>query len=173
MLDRPALVLICSFALAAHASGADDALQAVHEAQKASEDGAACKGLATKLKLAIEAIEDAKKAPARLQQAKGRVEVAKDFAATACTDAVRSKVTDALATAVAALDQAAHPPKPEHPGAALAASCTINEDCASEHCIVGASPPGYCSKLCSAASDCPAHWDCKRVGSIAEKMCRK
>ena len=173
MLKPLVPIVVCALAGVAHASGVDDALAAV---QHASEDGASCKGLATKLKLATEALEQARKAPSShgtLQQAKGRVEVAKDFASTACADAAKAKVTEELATALAAIEKAGEPAKVEHQGAAFGAVCRENDACASEHCYVGAAADGYCTKVCTAVSECPAQWQCRRLGSAPEKICTK
>lgn len=167
------LLVVCAFGGLARASGVDDALQAVRNAQVASEDGASCKGLSTKLKLATEALEQARKAPARavIQQAKGRLEVAKDFASSACSDAVRVKVTEALAAAIASFEKATEVVPAEKKGAAFRAACRANDACASDHCYVNADGDGYCSKECSAPGECPAGWQCRRPGSGAEKIC--
>lgn len=160
---------------AAWAAEVDDALSAVQQAQRASDNGAACKGLATKLALATEALEHARKAKVRgvIQQAKGRLETAKDFASSACTEAVRAKVTDALVLALAAIEKYGEAPPIEKTGAAFAAACRANDACASERCFVDAAGAGYCSKVCAAASDCPPGWSCRRPGSEAEKICIK
>jgi hypothetical protein len=171
MMKSLALVLVVWLGGVAQAAGFDDALAAV---QRAREEGASCKGLPGKLSLATEALEHARKAPSHtvLEQAKGRLEVAKDFAATACVDPVRAKVTEALAAALTALE-AAVPARAAKQGAAFGAACRGNDDCAAEHCYVDAAGAGYCSKECAAVSDCPAHWECRRPGSGAEKICIK
>jgi hypothetical protein len=159
-MRRPFLLIVVLLAPLAHASDVDDAIAAVKDAQTSAGD---CKGLSTKLKLALEALDDAKKSPARIGPAKGRVENAKDAAAKACSDAAKGKVTASLDTALAALDKAATPKKVEHTGAAFGANCASNDDCQSEHCYLGANPPGHCSKPCSAPADCPASWQCRKV----------
>jgi hypothetical protein len=166
------LVLLCG---AARASGFDDAAQALHEAQRLSDDGGACKALSTKLKLANEALDDARKSKAagKIRQAKGRVETARDAATTGCNDAARPKVTEALNAAIAALDKAAEPAPVENKGAPFETACTANDQCASDSCFVGASGSGYCSKLCASASDCPPKWACRRPGSEAKTICIK
>jgi hypothetical protein len=40
-----------------------------------------------------------------------------------------------------------------------------------DHCFVGASGDGYCTKICASASDCPASWTCRRPGSAPDKIC--
>jgi len=173
-MKRLVLMLGCLVGAVGEAGGVDDALKAVQEAQRAAEDGA-CKGLSTKLKLALEAVEHAQKAPKRgvVLQAKGRVEAARDAVAQACTDAAKPKVTQQLEAAMAALEKAAEPVKVEHQGAPLEAACRANDECASEHCYVGPSDKGYCSKTCEAVADCPPSWQCRRVGSLPEKFCVK
>jgi hypothetical protein len=169
------LFFVCALSSPVLASGVDDALQAVRDAKSASDGDAACKGLSTKLKLSIEALEQAQKAPVKVnvQKAKGRVETAKDFVAGVCSDPVRAKVTEQLTSAVAALDKAAEPAKKEHQGAAFEAKCKTNDECASEHCFIDDPAGGYCSKVCEAPADCPAKWTCRRPGSAPEKICIK
>jgi hypothetical protein len=171
-MNRLVVLCACCVGSVSLAAGVDDALQAVRDAQAAAET---CKGLSTKLKLSIEALEQAKKAPVKnnFHQAKGRLETAKDAAATACPDAARAKVVDPLTAAIAAVDKAAEPPKKEHTGAAFEASCKTNDDCASEHCFIDDPKGAYCSKVCEAPADCPAKWTCRRVGSLPEKLCIK
>jgi hypothetical protein len=168
------LVVVAVWALGGVASAAaiDDAAR---EVKRASEDGASCKGLPAKLRAATEAVEHARKAPVRgvIQQAKGRVELAKELASTACVDSVRARVTGELAAAISALEKAAEGEKVEKKGAAFGAACRTNDACASEHCYVGASEVGYCSRVCTAPSDCPAEWECRRLGSAPEKICTK
>jgi hypothetical protein len=169
---KPAISLfVLCLSLTAHASGVDDALTSVRAAQGANDAGPACQGLSTKLKLAVEALQDAAKAPARKAQAKGRVELAKDFAASSCTGPVAEKVTQALTAALAALDKPEEAKGPAKKGADFKAPCHANDECASEICFVGASGAGYCSKKCAAASDCPAKWECRRPGSEAQTVC--
>jgi hypothetical protein len=174
-MKRLAVVLCCLLCEVAAAAGVDDALTAVHEAQRAIEGDASCKSLPTKLKVSLEALEKAHKSPvpANVQQAKGRVETAKDFVAGACSEAVRAKVTEQLTAAIAALDKAAEPEKKEKQGAAFNTACHGNDECASDHCYVGASGDGYCSKLCTAPGDCPAQWTCRRPGSAPDTICIK
>jgi hypothetical protein len=166
------LALLCSLPLVARAE-VDDALAAVHAAEAAIEGDASCKSLATKLKLSLEALERVRKAPVRVnvQQAKGRLETARDFAATACTAPVRAKASERIESAIAALDKVGEGEKKEKQGAAFEAKCRANDECASERCFVGASGDGYCSKTCASASDCPAKWTCRRPGSAPDKIC--
>lgn len=172
MTSRFAVLCCCLVAGLAHAAELDDAIDSVKAAQKADE-GNTCKGLSTKLKLALEALGDAKKSLKLIGPAKGRVETAKDAAASGCPDAVKSKVGEALAAALASVEKAAAPKKVEHTGAAFEAACTANDQCASEHCFVDANGKGYCSKECSAPGECPAKWQCRRPGSEAFKICIK
>jgi hypothetical protein len=169
MINR-ALFLLVGVTFVAHASGVDDALDSVHDAQKANDAGPACQGLSTKLKLAVEALQDAQKSPARKPPAKGRVETAKDFATRSCSGSVGEKVAQALTAALAALDKP-EPAKSEKTGAAFNVACHANDECASEICFVGATGPGYCSKKCESASECPAKWECRRPGSEAQRVC--
>lgn len=169
------VVSVVVWSSAAWASDVDDALSAVQQAQHSSENGAACKGLAPKLALATEALEHARKAKVRgvIQQAKGRLETAKNFASSTCNEAVRAKVTEALGLALTALDKYGEATPAEKTGAAFGAACRENAACASEHCFVDAAGAGFCSKVCNTASDCPAHWSCRRPGSEPEKICIK
>jgi hypothetical protein len=171
---RQLVLVVVALGSVAQASAVEDALQAVHDAQSASDDGAACKGLSTKLKLAVEALEHVRKAPAPgvIQQAKGRLEAAKDLASTACAAPVQAKVTAALASAIAALESAG-PAKVEKTGLAFGAACRASDACASDHCFAGAEGDGYCTKPCEAASECPATWQCRRIHGDPHKICTK
>jgi hypothetical protein len=172
MMKRFVLALLCLLPAVARAD-VDEAVAAVNTAQHAIEGDASCKSLATKLKLSVEALERVRKAPVRanVQQAKGRLETAKEFVATACSDAVRAQVTERIEAAISAIAKVGEPEKKEKTGAAFGAACRANDACASEHCYVGASGDGYCTKTCAAATDCPAHFTCRRVGSAPEKIC--
>jgi hypothetical protein len=174
MVRHLVLVVVVALASDAQASAVEDALQAVHDAQRASDEGAACKGLSTKLKLAVEALEHVRKAPAPgvIRQAKGRLEAAKDLASTACAAPVQAKVTGALASAIAALENAG-PAKVEKTGLAFGAACRASDACASDNCFVGAQGDGYCTKPCEAASECPTNWQCRRIHSDPQKICTK
>jgi hypothetical protein len=169
MTKSAALLLVLGFSLVARASGVDDAVSAVREAQAANDAGPPCAGLSTKLKLAAEALQDAQKSPARKGPAKGRVDVAKEFASSACPGPVGSKVTRSLTAALAGLDQPEV--KADKTGAGFRAACHANDECASDICVVGASGPGYCSKKCAAVGECPATWECRRPGSEAQTIC--
>ena len=174
-MSKNLVLVLCVLGGPARAAGVDDAIAAVQAAQRAGGgDSTSCKGLPTKLKLALEGLEQARKSSSRglVQQAKGRLEVAKDLAASACVEAVRGKVVDALASAVTALEKAGEQ-KVEATGAAFRSPCRSNDECASDHCYAGADGAGYCSKPCAAVSDCPPSWACRRPGSAPQTICIK
>lgn len=171
-MKRLALVVVCTLGCVARASSPiDEATQSLQEAQRANDEGPPCTGLSTKLKLSVEALEQARKAPSRVGQARGRLEVAKDFASKACAGSVQEKVTRALTSALAALAKGEPAHGPEKKGADFNAACRTNDECASDHCFVGADGQGYCSKACETASACPTNWSCRRPGSAAQRIC--
>ena len=64
-------------------------------------------------------------------------------------------------------------PVAQNAGKKLGATCSHNDECASEVCFTGYGSLGYCSKMCDSFAQCPSFWECKNVGNAPQKICQQ